>query len=46
VGWDFARGWRAAVTALADTTPLVERRVEVVAKLVYNHVWRFHEVKP
>jgi hypothetical protein len=44
VAWDFARGWRAVVTGLADTTPLVERRFEILARLVYNHEWRFHEV--
>jgi hypothetical protein len=47
VAWDFATGWRATVTALADTTPLVERRFEVLAKLVYNHTWRVRrQVKP
>ncbi|MDB4969782.1 MAG: hypothetical protein JWN44_5471 [Myxococcales bacterium] len=45
VAWDFARNWRAVVTALADTTPLVERRFEFVARLVYNHEWRFHQVR-
>lgn len=45
VAWDFARGWRAVVTGFADTTPLVERRFEILARLVYNHEWRFHEVR-
>jgi beta-galactosidase beta subunit len=45
VAWDFARGWRAVVTGLADTTPLVERRFEFLARLVYNHEWRFHQVR-
>jgi hypothetical protein len=46
VAWDFARGWRAVVTGLADTTPLIERRFEVIARLVYNHQWRFRRVTP
>jgi hypothetical protein len=45
VAWDFARGWRLAVTGLADTTPLVERRFEIMGRLVYNHTWRFREVR-
>lgn len=45
VAWDFARGWRAVLTGFADTTPLVERRFEILARIVYNHEWRFHEVR-
>ncbi|HWE28780.1 MAG TPA: hypothetical protein VHB97_12305, partial [Polyangia bacterium] len=39
LGWDFSPGWRAVVTGIADTTPQVERRVECMAKLVYNAVY-------
>jgi hypothetical protein len=46
VGWDFARFWRATLTGLADTTPLVERRFEVLVKLAYNHTWRIRERRP
>jgi hypothetical protein len=44
LGWAFKRGWSAVVAALADSTPLVERRVEVMAKLVWNQTFRVHEV--
>jgi hypothetical protein len=40
VGWEFARGWRAVVAAMADQTPLVERRFEMMAKLVWDHRFR------
>jgi hypothetical protein len=46
VGWDFKPGWRAVVTGIADVTPLVERRFECLAKLVYNHTFRLRESKP
>jgi hypothetical protein len=46
LGWDFARGWRTVVTGIADVTPFVEHRFELVAKLVYNFTLRFHEVRP
>jgi hypothetical protein len=40
VGWEFARGWRGVLAAFADQTPLVDRRFEIMAKLVYNHTFR------
>lgn len=46
VAWDFKPGWRAVVTGMADMTPYVEKRVECLVKLVYNHAFRFREVKP
>jgi hypothetical protein len=46
IGWDFARGWHAVVTGIGDVTPLVERRFEVIAKLVYQRVFHVHEVHP
>ncbi len=46
IGWDFARGWRTVVTGIADVTPFVAHRGEVLAKLVYNYTLRFHEVRP
>jgi hypothetical protein len=44
VGWDFAPSWRAVVTGIADVTPFVSHRFEVVAKLAYNFTVRFREV--
>jgi len=46
VGWDFKPGWRAVVSGVADVTPFVQSRVECMAKLVYNGVFRIHEVRP
>jgi hypothetical protein len=46
LGWDIAPRWRAVVTAIADTTPQVERRFECMAKLVYNATFRLHQVRP
>jgi hypothetical protein len=44
LGWDFSPGWRAVVTAIADTTPQVERRFECMAKLVYHAVYHVRRV--
>lgn len=46
VGWDFAPGWKTVVTAMGDVGPYVDGRLEVMAKLVYNHTYRFHESTP
>ena len=43
LGWDFRPGWRAVVSGVADVTPFVQSRVECMAKLVYNGVFRVHE---
>jgi hypothetical protein len=40
LGWDLSPRWRAVVTAIADSTPQVDRRFECMAKLVYNAVYR------
>jgi hypothetical protein len=45
-GWDFHPGWRLVVAAIADTTPLVERRGELMLKLVYHHTLHVREVRP
>jgi hypothetical protein len=45
LGWDISPRWRAVVTAIADTTPQVERRFECMAKLVYNAVYRVRQVQ-
>ena len=45
VAWEFARGWRAVVTGIADHSPLVERRFEVLARVSYNHLFRIRERK-
>lgn len=45
-GYDFASGWKIALTGLGDVTPFVERRYEVLARLMWNHTIRTHrEVK-
>ncbi len=46
LGWEFSRAWRAVVTAIGDTTPEVERRVEVMVKVVWNHTYHVREVHP
>lgn len=45
LGWDFLPRWRAVVTGIADSTPLVAERFECMGKLVYNASWRLHEVR-
>src|SRR5262249_33819227 len=45
VGWDFHPGWRAVLSGVGDVTPFVEQRFEVMAKLVYNWVYRVHRVQ-
>jgi hypothetical protein len=45
VGWDFAAGWRAAITGFADVTPFVDPRFEILARLVYQHTLHFREAK-
>ena len=44
-GFDFAKGFRLVVTGMADVTPFVESRFEFIARLAYNVVRRFHEVR-
>jgi hypothetical protein len=46
LGWDFAPRWRAVVSGIADTTPLMQRNFECMAKLVFNASWRLRTVKP
>ena len=45
LGWDFAPRWRAVMSAIADTTPLVQRNFECMAKLVFNASWRLRSVQ-
>jgi hypothetical protein len=45
-GWDFSPGWKALATVLTGETPLLEWRVEALAKLVYNFEYRAREVRP
>ncbi len=42
LGWDFSPRWRVAVSGIADTTPLLQRNFECMAKLVFNATWRRH----
>ena len=46
VGWDFHPGWRVVLSGVGDVTPFVEQRFEVMGKLVYNWVYRVHQVQP
>jgi hypothetical protein len=46
LGWQISPSWRALVAAMADSTPLVERRFEFMAKLVWNQTWRIQKVRP
>jgi hypothetical protein len=46
LGWEIAPRWRAVATAIADSTPLVQRRLECMFKLVYNPVLRLRQVRP
>ena len=39
-----APGWRTVLTAIADSTPQVERRFECMAKVVYNAVYHVRRV--
>jgi len=45
LGWDLSRRWRAVLTAIADSTPQVDRRFEGMVKLVYNAVYRVRQVQ-
>lgn len=46
LGYDFADGWRAVVTAIGDVTPQVQGRFEFIARLAYNGTIRLREVRP
>jgi hypothetical protein len=45
LGWEFSPRWSAVVAIVADSTPLVEQRVEGTIKLVYNRTIRIREVQ-
>lgn len=44
-GYKLSKGWTAAVTASAAATPFMESKVDVMAKLAYNQVYRVREVR-
>jgi hypothetical protein len=46
LGWDVAPGWMAVASGLAGETPLLERRYELMGKLVYNGTLRRVETAP
>jgi len=46
LGWDFMPGWKVLATGLAGQTPLLESRVEAMAKLVYNFNYHVQKVTP
>ena len=44
-GYKLSKGWTAALTASAAATPYMESKVDVMAKLAYNQVYRVREVR-
>lgn len=44
-GYRLGGAWTAAVTASAAVTPFMESKVDVMAKLAYNQVYRVREVR-
>ena len=42
-GYEFARGWRAALAGTAGSTPFLERQFEIMAKLVYEQTYVVRE---
>ena len=46
LGWDVAPGWMVVASGLAGETPLLERRYELMGKLVYNGTLRRVETAP
>jgi hypothetical protein len=46
LGWDVAPGWMIVASGLTGQTPLLERRLEAMAKLVYNGTLHMRLVQP
>jgi hypothetical protein len=46
VGYGFAEHWRLVVAGIADTTPYVSSRFEVIAKLTWDQTFRLRQVRP
>ena len=46
IGWNFVAHWRFVVAGIADTTPYVSRRFEVIAKLTWDQSFRIRQVSP
>jgi hypothetical protein len=46
LGWDFRPGWKALITGIAGETPLLDRRIEAMAKLVYGATLHVREARP
>jgi hypothetical protein len=44
LGWSFVQNWRVVVAGIADTTPYVSQRFEVIAKLTWDQSFRLHRV--
>src|SRR6185369_5359883 len=44
LGWTFAPHWRFVVAGIADTTPYVSQRFEVIAKLTWDQSFRLRQV--
>jgi hypothetical protein len=44
-GYEFARGWRAALAGTVGSTPFLERQFEIMAKLVYEQTYAVREVR-
>ncbi len=46
LGYSFVAHWRIVVAGIADTTPYVSRRFEMIAKLTWDQSFRLHQVRP
>jgi hypothetical protein len=46
LAYDFSPGWRAVATGIGSVTPFAERRLEGMAKLVYQFTVRARQVSP
>jgi hypothetical protein len=44
LGWSFVHNWRLVVAAIADTTPYVSQRFEVIAKLTWDQSFHLRQV--
>jgi hypothetical protein len=45
LGWSFVRHWRLVVAGIADTTPFLQQRFEVIAKLTWDQTFRLRVVR-
>jgi hypothetical protein len=45
LAYEFLRGWKAALTGTAGSTPFLERQFEMMAKIVYEQTYAVGEVR-